>query len=435
VTVSTRAAPALVSLALAAFWPACRGLTLCKGEACENATINDGGAGAGSDAGETGDAGASGNPHTGEGGSSGAGGRAEQGEAGEAQVTTMSCEGGRAECDGSPLTHCETQPSFEVRHCGGCERACNGACVLGRCKPATRVFTGLEARYFVATHTDGYALFPSRTGDDSALVMFDMDTGAAEVAMEGVADTTTLTLGADALYLEDYGEVHRVAFDGKLLAKEDVGEFTSFVATLDGIYLLKHDDGEADGVAPTWSLWYRENRELEFEQLWQSERETWLESWSSYGLVLLEDDTSVDTDEQKFTLVNERYIRSLGTPPAGWHAVIPHDGVAAVLAVGEDGEELWWLREGVARRRELRVPSVMSTLLLGTTGIWLHLNEKNTHYLVEFDEDGSAGPKIGLPYNVNPIFMSTTHVWYSDADWLFDPSHLMRAEQLSNEDY
>jgi hypothetical protein len=428
VTVSTRAAPALVSLALAAFWPACRGLTLCKGESCENANVNDGGAGARSDAGESGDAGASG-------GSSDAGGRAGQGEAGEAGEAAVSCEGGRAECDGSPLTRCETQPSFAVRHCGGCDRACDGACVLGTCKPATRLFTGSEARYFVATQTEGYAIFPSRTGDDSALVMFDLETGAAEVAMEGIADPATLTLGADALYLQEGGEVLRVDFDGELLGKEDVGELSTVVATLDGVYLLQHDDGEADGVAPTWSLWYRENRTLEFEQLWQSERETRIESWSPYGLVLVEDEPWIDTDEQKFTLVNERSIRSLGTPPAEWQAVIPRDGVAAVLALGEDGAELWWLREDEALPRVLGLPSASNKLLVGATGIWLHLNESNAQYLREFDEDGGDGPKIGLPHTVFPVFMSATHVWYSDADWLFDPSYLMRAEQLTFSDF
>jgi hypothetical protein len=427
VTVNTRATPVLVLLALSAFWPACRGLTLCKGESCENA-----GASAHSDAGEAGDAGASGNPHTGEGGSSDAGGRAGQGEAGEAAV---SCEGGLAECDGSPLTRCETQPSFEVRHCGGCDRACDGACVLGTCKPATRVFTGAEAQYFVATQEAGYAIFPSLTGDDSALVMFDLETGAAEVAMEGITDPATLTRGADALYVQEESGVLRVAFDGKLLAKEDFGELQGFVATLDGVYLLQHDDGEADGVAPTWSLWYRENRTLEFEQLWQSERETRIESWSPYGLVLVEDEPWIDTDEQKFTLVNERSIRSLGTPPAEWQAVIPRDGVAAVLALGEDGAELWWLREDEALPRVLGLPSASNKLLVGATGIWLHLNESNAQYLREFDEDGGDGPKIGLPHTVFPVFMSATHVWYSDADWLFDPSYLMRAEQLTFSDF
>jgi hypothetical protein len=435
VAVSTRATLTLVLLALSAFWPACRGLTLCKGESCKNAKVDDAGAGAPSDAGESGDAGASGNPPSGAGGSSGEGGRAGLGEAGVGEVATVSCDSGHAECDGSPLTRCETQPSFTVRHCGGCDRACDGACVLGACKPATRVFTGSGAEYFVATQTVGYAIFSSLTADDSALVMFDLATGAAEVAMEGLAYHAMLTRGVDALYLHDGPEVLRIGFDGKLLAKEDVGLVNAFVATLDGTYLIQHDDGEGDEVVPTWSLWYRANRTVEFEQLWQSERETRIESWSHYGLVLLEDDPWDDTDEQKFMLVNEKSIRSLGTPPAAWQAVLPRDGVAAVLALGDDGAELWWLRDDEAPRRALRVPSASKALLMSETGIWLHLGENSAQYLQEFDEDGSVGPRLGLPYSVYPVFVSPTHVWYSDADWLFDPSYLMRAEQLTYEDF
>ena len=434
--VSRHAALLLLFLALSALWPACRQLSLCEGESCARSAGGDPAAGGrpdpshAGDGGDSGDSGAAGALQTS--GASGAAGSTGHGEAGGANA---SCEGGLAECDGSALTHCETRPLFTVRHCGGCNQVCDGTCVLGKCKPAALVFTGSEVRHFVATSTAGYAISASLIGDDDVLVVFDLASGTAEIAMEGLPYDATLTLGADALYIRRAdGEVLRVDYDGKLIAKEDVGYVTAFVATQRGAYLLQHDEGDGDEVMPTWSLWYRDNDAAEFEHLWQSERETRIESWSSYGLLLLEDDPWIETDEAEFTLVNETSIQALGAPPDGWVAALPRDGVAAVLALGEEGAELWWLREDDARRHALGVQSASNTLLLGETGIWLHLNENNSQYLQQFDDDGKSGLKIGLPYQVTPIFMSATHVWYSDADWLIDPSYLMRTEQAGYDD-
>jgi hypothetical protein len=74
-------------------------------------------------------------------------------------------------------------------------------------------------------------------------------------------------------------------------------------------------------------------------------------------------------------------------------------------------------------------------LLIGDDGIWLHFDDNDAQYLQRFDEDGASGFKIGLPHEVQPVFVSATHVWYSDADWLIDTSYLMRAEQFALDDY
>jgi hypothetical protein len=44
------------------------------------------------------------------------------------------CEVGYASCDGDATNGCEADLQRSFRHCGGCNRPCNGTCVAGVCR-------------------------------------------------------------------------------------------------------------------------------------------------------------------------------------------------------------------------------------------------------------------------------------------------------------
>lgn len=240
----------LLMAALILSWlsPACRLLTICD-ESC-SAASGAGGERDDPDA-SAGSVSSGGSASAPEGGASGAGGevgeaagagaRLGSGAGGQADTPSEndagapSCTYPRGECDGTLQTVCESDLDWNARNCGGCNRACDGACSQSSCSLEAPVFEGGEVTAVLADERHYY--FLTFRGQ---LIRVDVVWGEAEVLasnLDAMDSPDSLARTEDSIYVwaEFSPLVQRVALESGEVVLEEF-DATSFGASRAGIY-------------------------------------------------------------------------------------------------------------------------------------------------------------------------------------------------------
>lgn len=329
------------------------------------------------------------------------------------------CETGTADCDGSTFTRCETPLSFSCRHCGGCDRLCQGACSSGQCSVAERILLGAVGG-FVTTPTLGFTLV-LRNDWNSDLYQIQLQTGQAQRIAENldVDNEAPVAVGSDRIYaLLRSGQVESMNLDGTQPRHEDF-EATAIAGTATGIY---YTDSSRE------RLWYKPTAKQNFEPLLIGVGCT-IRAASRTSIVL----QLGSPDTPQFVLVRAGQAAELIGAPLNLPRVLPvGDGAVALAGDGNgssDAKLLWLFTD----RSPLSFP-VASTLArwslaAAPDGVALELEEQGTRFVQLFTIDG-PGSRIGILHATALKFVDERSLWFDQMSSLDLQHGLMRAEPL-----
>jgi len=403
----------------------CRTGGVCESTACSSDTASVGGA-----AGEQPDAppigSAGGVTHAaGEGGQGSFAGNSSEGgaaaaSAGEAgQPARLECEGDLADCDESRLTGCETDLTWSVRHCGACGTDCDGACVFGRCQPATLVADGLLAQTMVASATTGFARASDGRGNYS-VVRIDMESGEGEAIQSQVAADVVLALGADRVYFFDPGtkELRSTGLDGaSLTLEQELAGANAFGASPQGAYYVESET-DPDTWEETETLWFRATGTVTWKKL-RGPGQLELHRSSPFGVVASEHDVN---GVPRLLLLHGDKVTELGDEPDSLIEAVATRG--AVVALTD--RLLHWLTPSSVLDEVARLSYEIDSssnyydqlIVLGDSVAILF--ESDGKAAVRFyASDGPAAQSYGIAPYSNLVFVDSSYLWYGVEDnWL-----------------
>jgi hypothetical protein len=398
----------------------CRTGGVCESTACSSDATNVGGAAgeqpstppiggdraaahAGGEGGAAGDA------------SSGAAGASSAGEAG--QPARLECEADLADCDESRLTGCETDLTWSVRHCGACDADCNGACVAGRCQPATLVTDRLFAQTMVASATTGFARASDGRGN-SSIVRIDMESGEGEVIQAQVADDVVLALGADRVYFFDpeTTELRSTGLDGaSLTLEQELVGASDFGASPQGAYYVESETNP-DTWEETETLWFRATGTGVWNKL-RGPGNLELHRSSPFGVVASEHDVN---GVPRLLLLRGNQVTELGDQPDSLIEAIATRSAVVVLTDGL----LHWLTpdstlDGVVSYEVDSSSNYYDHLIVLGDSVAI-LSQSDGKAAVHFyASDGGAGQTYGIAPYSNLAFADSGYLWYGVEDnWL-----------------
>lgn len=419
---------------------ACRVTNICEGDECASeapsAAAGSGGKGplahAGTDSGGNDDAGGGGEGGLGDadggrsdggdapiGAGAGAGGEGEQG---------LACETDMADCDGSRLTGCETNLTWNVRHCGGCAQECDGLCLSGRCEPTLLVQSAYPVR-MVATAVTGFAI---ATQDHShyALLKIDMESGSPSTLLDDLNGEERLALSGDRLYIYDSNSasVRSARLDGTDMEQEDIAWPSSVGGTQRGAYyvnVLEHAETPADEDYE-YQLFYRATGTTKWQLLRQGAEPIRIISSSAGGMLLGSYELSdSDDDAGELSLWDGATSSPIDDKPASWTEAKVIDEDRVVFLTYDDSREssqLWWSHvDGSSNEYDIEEPRGDSaeTMLVLDDVVVIYFQKQGRGYLQQFDREGAKAGRQGVPNESNLVWADRTNVWYGVYDtWI-----------------
>jgi hypothetical protein len=401
----------------------CRTVGLCAAEECVSEGEQVGGTATGG-AGSAGRAAAGATPNQvdaedGSGGELGAAGAAGAPGAPNALV----CAPNLADCDHSRLTGCESDLTWNVRHCGGCGELCDGLCLGGRCEE-TRLVSASYATSMVASISTGFALVTD--GFTRSLLIVDIQTAAADVLVSDVDSEAVLAASADRVYLLDPTNhvLQSARLDGSDLQTEDVAWPVSVGGTAKGAYyvnILTHPETEDED--DEYQLYFRAKSSQSWQLLYQGSQRCKVLSSSSFGMVLARyaDDYAEDADAE-LSLFDGNTEQALGHAPPGFlEAAAVSDGY--VVALTEDPEtsraQLWWLKKDEAPvHYEVTMPSnnTAPDLNVWADSVVLYFENDGRAFVQLFSVGGPDVDRYGIIPVSNVVWVDRRHVWYGVYD-------------------
>lgn len=424
-----RIATCLLLTLLSAFG-GCRGESICASEAAcfEKAPPSDGGNGGVSPNQPT--------PPTGGGTAGAAGSDASPGGApddvlggagagGESGASNSpSCSPGRADCDGSSLTPCETSLEISFQHCGACNSRCDGICWGGRCKPFEDL-APYDLNELVASASSAYALV-NGYNFDQAILRIDLNSGHTEIIANGIGFDARLWLGNARLYAALGLTIVSMNLDGTGRVDESITP-ESFGATRAGAYYV--DSVEATGNR----LWFRSETSQTFQQIFTSPFDLRLEASDPTGVLMLQGGATPDQDQYVFIKDNQQI--PLGPAPTGViDRLIVGGSVALLVAPSTDPAqvELVWLAAGA---EPIRIPlprlAEDARLVRAPEGVALLGKDGLNRPLLLYDDDPpDEQPAIGIQTNTKLLLFDNNYLWYTWLGATDGRPHLVRAERL-----
>jgi hypothetical protein len=415
----------------------CRGITVCSSEACRDESLLAGGKESGGTASSTGSSGAAAGES--EGGRAAAGGAAAGGAAagepaaaggngGDADEVASgpSCDGTFAECDGSSLTVCETDVTWNVRHCGGCAQDCDGICGGAQCEPAIAV-APLYVRSMVASSTTGFAL--AHDGSEFSILKVDIATAEGGVYLGNVSEQTHLAISGDRVYFasvienddedaEDAVELRSAQLDGSGLVLEEGIEPLDIGAAAAGFYYVSKSTNE-DTFEDTYRLFFRATGSTTWQALHSGARCRILAS-SEFGVVVGKDD---DAENTELFLVTGAKQTSLGAAPPNLEELAVTSNAVVALLRDEDLDvtRMRWMRPG-AEPSEYTVPTPNNgfpELNVHRDEILMFFQEHGQAHIQRFASGGPSDSRSGIAPFAHVSLVDRDYVWYAVFDtWI-----------------
>lgn len=406
---------------------------------------SDNGNGNGDEAGLAGQPGQAG--QAGQGGQAlGAGQGGEAGEAGQVAVgnagasgepSQNECPHDSGECDGSSLTTCETDLLTSVRHCGACERACDGLCVLGVCKAPELMFKGAGFSDFVLTHNAAFIVMSDYSNSRRALYRFDLQSGEASLVMELEHPENSISLGPDRVYVHVFEGVLAVALDGSRVDLVENGGLAidpfSFGATAQGIYYVDFEyleGAEGEPAEERWALYYRPHLSTKWQVL---ERSSYLRILASgSGCLAVERGTE---ENRELSLVVGAEVTKIDGLPAAWDDLLVVENELVLLT--SEPSQLWWFdSSGPLQHYTIEPPtSSWDALTLATPrGVAIQSQSGGQESVRTYTREGPALWAAGISRKAALMFVHRPELWYVySANWA-DPRLLYRAPMLEEAD-
>lgn len=333
------------------------------------------------------------------------------------------CAPNFADCDHSRLTGCESDVTWNVRHCGGCGELCDGLCLGGRCEE-TRLVSASYATSMVASASTGFALVTD--GFARSLLIVDIETAAADVLLSDVDSEAVLAASAERVYLLDPTNhvLQSARLDGSDLETEDVAWPVSVGGTAKGAYyvnILTHPETEPED--DEYQLYFRAKSSRSWQLLYQGSRRCKVLSSSAFGMVLARypDEYAEDADAE-LSLLDGSTEHALGHSPPGFlEAAAVSDGY--VVALTNDPEtstaELWWLKEDEELvRYEVTMPSnnTAPDLNVWDDSVVLYFENDGKAFIQHFSVGGPGLGRQGIIPVSNVVWVDRRHVWYGVYD-------------------
>jgi hypothetical protein len=350
--------------------------------------------------------------------SSEAGAKGESGAGGEPSTEPLQCDAGKADCDYSRLTGCETEIDWTVRHCGGCGISCADGCSVGKCLQSALVASDAMILGFVSTKTFAFAAL-SNMDSTRSLQRIDVGTGASTEILTGLRDEAKLALG-DRLYLLDADvldseppELRSMALDGTDPKLEDVTHPWELEAYSGGTYYVGEVTDSKDNT--TYPLYYRPAAANAWQVL-KAHAPGSLVSSSAHGVVYTE--TDADDVEQIYVLKENQIIPYGPTPPNTTHVLATSDGVAVLTySYDESTTELWWLTTDSAPTH-YALPYSISTPRMRPyrQKVAVSLIEGKSAYVEVFGPSGSDMIKIGVRLGSELQSLDDHYLWHLVTD-------------------
>jgi hypothetical protein len=338
---------------------------------------------------------------------SGAGGELTEGGTGNA------CLAPRAECDGAAETACETNVDWASRHCGGCDRRCDGVCSGGVCGAEQALLEESSAVAFVAGDPYNYVLT-----SHSELVRIARGTAVVTSLATGLGDGSApdaLALGDGVMYVWTRGSgqaVERIPMDGAPRNREDF-LVDSFGASKTGAYWVVDE-----------ALWFRPLPTTTPKLLASSARRV---VCSSPSLVVIEAGAPPELYEARGEV-----LVGWGPSPPGLEEPICGEGRLVFLKRAASGLEVHYVSE--AGRSATAVSDVAEPV--GPPVVWteglvsLTLKESGNIYVrsLNFRTEDSRS-RAGLPPTSVLVHRDTEYVWYNSFNNAYLTPRFKRAYQ------
>ena len=396
---------------------ACRALTVCQVACGGVASVSAAGIGGADGASDQGASGLGGEPPRG--GQAGVGqtfgGDGNLGGAGPPEAgagpsdAPPVCVAPAAECDGTLQTQCESDLDWNARHCGGCGKRCDGACLLGNCGVEEPILETAWATEIVGGDPYHYVLTSERQLLRVARATADVSVLASGLGDDFLDAPNGLAQAAGSLFVwtrSDYSRVQRVPLAGGAAIREPF-VVESFGASDAGTYYVEESE-----------LWFRPTDASVAEHLAYDEPRV---ICSSPSLVLIQ----VSAPEPVLLGATDGQLRAWGPAPSAIEQARCGEASAVLLAGQLRNRQ-------VIRVQEDTVPEIVP--LEASRGLiaggFLSLFE--TDYGVGFDltfevrgavhvrhhEFGEEAPRwsLGLPPNSELVYRDVDYVWYNSAN-------------------
>lgn len=424
------------------FGGACRGTSICEGDECSSETPNAGaGAGgkgpqahAGSENGGSNDDARGGGGGRSDGGrgdggdspaSAGAGGDDGAGGDGEG----LSCEMDMADCDGSRLTGCETNLTWNVRHCGACGQECDGLCFSRRCEPTVLVQSAYPVR-MVATAVTGFAI-ATQDHDNYSLLKIDMESGEPGTLLDDLNGEEELALSGDRLYIYDpnSSSVRSARLDSTDVTQEDFEWPDGIGGTQRGAYyvnVLEHAETPAYDDYE-YQLFFRATGTTKWKLLSQGTKPIRIISSSAGGMLLGSYELFDDEDDAatELTIWDGATSATVSDEPSTWaEAKVVGEGRVVFLTYDDDSgsSQLWWSNaEGSSNKYDIEAPygSSAETMIVLDDVVVMYFAKQGRAFLQQFDSHGALAGRQGVPNESNLVWVDRTNAWYGVADtWI-----------------
>lgn len=337
------------------------------------------------------------------------------------------CELGFDECDGSSLTACETAVIFDTANCGGCDDACEGACVLGRCKASEVIEWEGRVRELVAGSTLAYALFFTEGAWN--VVEIELDSGSTRVVGTGFSEKARLALAGDRLFALDGTKLSSrgpsdAAFEQEPISPAIIGGSAGGLYYVERVY-------DPDPRVETDTLFYRAVGASEaivlrrgYVEILASDRVGVAARWRTANV------------SQKLLFLDGKRVVDLGTMPGAESVYTIRDGVAALVHNVElpSGYELHLLRindpeEIIPLQFEVKDPS----LVRAPGGVALLLRDRRSPFVQSFG-DGREAIAFGLDAQASLLLVDSQYLWFTTRTSASATPTFRRAKHLEPSD-
>jgi hypothetical protein len=350
-------------------------------------------------------------------------------EGGEANgVEALECEAGRADCDGSKLTGCETTLAYSQRNCGACGVMCEGACSRGVCSDTVTVARDATLRDVVTTTTHAFA---SLFALEVTIVAIELEAGQVETRLTLPRGEVQIALGQEHLYVfhEENEEIWSVPLDGSSPRLETLTRPSSMGASREGAYYVSYTESDVEPYDTAYTLWFRARGATKWQRLLEGPSAHILSS-SAAGVVFLTEDEV----ETKLYLLDGTQLVEYGVVPA-YVAEAVQVGTSLTALTPSDDErvyELWWLDVGEApvhypvgypsRNEHFRLRSAVDRAAL-------YYETGGSAFAQLFNRGGPERERIGLPAVSSVARIDDLDIWFSVWDnWV--TRRVMRSRYL-----